>query len=537
MTTKKMRRVSMINLIVGYFIAGLFVLLIVLNKNTTTEVLVVEHNNTRVLHATQPVISDVVSYTAHESHTQYVDHAAINRTHVVKDKLHVDVIDHDLVYRENIAHRARHDHHVSDVSYESFDRKNINRRPIGGRRDRNEYQDVVIDHGLLDRRLRDNPISLIEDSDDDNNRDTRDIDIGNLVVDDDHQELALAHDLDFTGGFNNGGGSGELYAYNFPSQGVGAGVGTPGVGAAGGYAGIGAGIGQAVYQGRPVPALGGVGTPGAGSAASGMPGEGSGGLVNGAGSGAAAGLMTGRVMAALGLGQPGTGGTGGYDFDHLPQDGALHIMLHVDGSGSILNTRKQLEIMRNTLLKDRLLPYYNDDEQLYNRRVTIIDSSGERSLKFFTQATDKDNVLAIAFQDEAQPVYHLPNFNKRPESLYLNDLSKLKQSLDQHHGVYRGVLVQVDRGKTFARSFKEFMENSFHGKGYLVDDNLKKYHRDDNADDIRNGTGVVFSDEYHVSDTGSPEYYMNLLMNVSARVGLDLNSHGGGLIDGSHVSN
>ena len=48
MTTKKMRRVSMINLIVGYFIAGLFVLLIVLNKNTTTEVLVVEHNNTRV---------------------------------------------------------------------------------------------------------------------------------------------------------------------------------------------------------------------------------------------------------------------------------------------------------------------------------------------------------------------------------------------------------------------------------------------------------------------------------------------------------
>ena len=52
----------------------------------------------------------------------------------------------------------------------------------------------------------------------------------------------------------------EVYAYNFPSQGVGAGVGSPALGAAAGFAGLGAGIGQAVMDGQAVPALGGIGT-------------------------------------------------------------------------------------------------------------------------------------------------------------------------------------------------------------------------------------------------------------------------------------
>ena len=52
----------------------------------------------------------------------------------------------------------------------------------------------------------------------------------------------------------------QVYAYNFPSQGVGAGIGNPGVGAAAGFAGIGAGIGEAVLNGKTVPTLGGIGT-------------------------------------------------------------------------------------------------------------------------------------------------------------------------------------------------------------------------------------------------------------------------------------
>ena len=92
---------------------------------------------------------------------------------------------------------------------------------------------------------------------------------------------------------------------------------------------------------------------------------------------------------------------------------------------------------------------------MYNRRVTIIDDSGERSLRFFTQAAKKDNVLALAFQDEAAPDYHLPNFNKVPQDAYSSDLDKLKTGLNGYAGVYRGVMFQVDRGRTFSKSFKE----------------------------------------------------------------------------------
>lgn len=208
--------------------------------------------------------------------------------------------------------------------------------------------------------------------------------------------------------------------------------------------------------------------------------------------------------------------------------------MHVDGSGSILNTRKQLEIMKDTLLKDSLLPYYNNNEELYNKRVTIISNSGERTLKFFNEAAKKDNVLAIAFQDEAQPSYHLPNFNKKPEDHYLDDLNKLKSSLNGYGGVYRGVMFQVDRGKTFAKSFKEFVGNAFKGEGYLKSDNLKKYYRENNNNYIKNKQGIVFSDEYHVKDSGDPSYYLNLIFEASKKIGLDLNLHKGGLTDGKY---
>lgn len=551
MSNKKLKRVSLFNLMAGYLLTMVFVLLMLFNHKTDTQITTADHNTTNN-NKTIVVHEQNTTFTSSQIHTavrhvpvhgaMYVDKLTMSGQ-VVNDQV---VFDHDYnrgFTRDRIVpHDDRvlydlHDevdHHSGDYRYRHNKRKSssvthdTNHRMV-------DHDDV--DYGLLDRRLDEKKLTTR-----DHVKDKRghDFDVGNLVVDDqDDDDLLIDDELSFNKP-SQGAGSGEgLYAYNYPSMGVGAGVGSPGVGAVGGYAGVGAGMGQAVAQGVAVAALGGVGTPSAGAPASELTVSGVGGLVSGGGSGAAAGLLTGQVMTKLGVG-PGTGvgmGGAGYNYDHLPKDGALHIMLHVDGSGSILNTRKQLEVMKDTLLKDRLLPYYNNDESLYNRRVTIVDSSGERSLKFFAEAAAKDNVLAVAFQDEAQPVYHLPNFNKNPEKLYLDDLHELKQSLNHHDGVYRGVIIQVDRGKTFAKSFKEFVENSLQGKGYLVDDNLKRYHRDDNSDNIRNGTGVVFSDEYHASDAGDPDYYMNLLLNVSSRVGLDLQKHGGGLTDGTHTSN
>ena len=164
-----------------------------------------------------------------------------------------------------------------------------------------------------------------------------------------------------------------------------------------------------------------------------------------------------------------------------------------------------------------------------------MDGEGERTLKFFADATKKENVLALVFQDEAQPAYHLPNFNRKPEDHYMDDLKDLKEGLNGYGGLYRGIMFQVDRGKTFAKSFKEFVENAWRGDGYLsgAGENLKPYYWQENSDNIRNRDGIVFSDEYHVNSEGDPAYYMNLIMDASRKIGLDLKSYNGEKQDSS----
>jgi len=487
----------------------------------------------------------------------------------------------------------------------------VHRRDQPRTRIKEDVYDKDVDLGLLDRRIaeqdlfRDDTTEITKTPKKKFGLDKDGVNLANLTVannrGDDDAELGEV-DLNFDDNKNGtfGLNKGELFAYNFPSQGVGAGIGNSAVGAGSGAgAGLGAGIGEGVYNGETVPTLGGVGTynsvpmvePGTGTDADndgleveaelalgtdptksdsdgdgysdgeeiasytspsdpasnpGVPGSsapslgGVGGLISGAGSGVAAGLITGIVKPQLGVPgvAPGVGvGNGNYggkrNYD-LPQDGALHIMMHVDGSGSILNTRKQLEIMKNTLLKKELLPYYNNDENLYNKRVTIVDGNGERTLQFFAEAAKKDNVLALVFQDEAQPAYHLPNFNKKPEDHYMDDLSKLKNKLNGYGGLYRGIMFQVDRGKTFAKSFKEFVGNAFQGTGYLEKENLKKYYYQDNQSNIQNKNGIVFSDEYHAKDEGDPHYYMDLILNASKKIGIDLKATGAGLTDGKY---
>lgn len=118
----------------------------------------------------------------------------------------------------------------------------------------------------------------------------------------------------------------------------------------------------------------------------------------------------------------------------------------------------------------------------------------------------------------------------------MDDLKVLRQGLNGYGGLYRGIMFQVDRGKTFAKSFKEFVENAWRGDGYLsgAGQNLKPYYWQENSDHIRNRDGIVFSDEYHVNSEGDPAYYMNLIMDASRKIGLDLGRYGGGQEDGRY---
>jgi hypothetical protein len=644
MRNNKLRKLSIMALIAGYCLATGFITLIVLNHTPELELVEIASTSTPVV---EEVIDDKLLFVGHPMDDDFVDPKIIVGTEVVytdhltptttvvdrairhprlvdvRDGLNTVYVDSD---REFIVDGYTSNAYVDDI--DRLDRQNwsVNGETRhggnggnGGNGHRNQKTVVDTDPGLLDRRLAQLETDFREDNivevDDVSTRDKFGIDGENLTgltIDRGDGDLELGDITGALDGFGKGGTGfdrGDLYAYNYPSQGVGAGIGSGGVGATAGLgAGLGAGVGEAVLGGETVPTLGGVGTyssiqtvpPGTGTDADkdglsteteisigtdptksdsdgdgysdgaevtsytdpsnpssnpGVPGSaaspimgGVGGLVGGAGAGGAAGLVTGMVKKPLGTGvgagvgkgcaEHGVGCSGHHgkhaDYDHLPKDGALHIMMHVDGSGSILGTRKQLTIMKDTLLKDALLPYYDNNEDLYNRRVTIVDGNGERTLQFFTEASKKDNVLAVVFQDEAAPAYHLPTFNKKPQDHYSKDIGKLKASLNGYGGVYRGVMFQVDRGKTFAKSFKEFVESAWRGEGYLKTSNLKKYYRDNNTHHIKNKDGVVFSDEYHAADSGDPQYYLDLIFAASKKIGLDLDIYGAGITDGKY---
>tara|TARA_Y100000592_G_scaffold46816_1_gene74276 strand:+ start:20659 stop:22392 length:1734 start_codon:yes stop_codon:yes gene_type:complete len=574
MENQRLHRYSLINLIWGYFAAAVFILMMILSH--ASKEVEIQLGTGEEINEEQLVIDSHRVLEHNSTPHAFIYSDEVVRSSVIErgvDRVYVDrlqgreINDERIIYKDRDAVIGLHDDHLTvfngDSRIHSVDESLFSdglHTLKGANRSQGRHNEHI-DRGILDRRLRDLKDDGVDIKEDPYtaalkkdteiaslDRKERGLDLSKLSpITNSNEELGDVRGFttsltDNDKGYGVGKG-GELYAYNFPTQGVGAGIGSSSLGAgAGGGAGLGAAIGEGILNGEPVPTLGGVGD--GAKTLSGEPLEpaGVGGLVGGAGAGGAAGLTQGYVTAKLGLQRPlGMGGAGGYgigrghNYEHLPKNAALHIMMHVDGSGSILNTRKQLDIMKDTLLKDALLPYYNNDIDLYNSRVTIVDDSGERTLRFFNEASKKDNVLAVVFQDEAQPAYHLPNFNKSPEGDYLDDLNKLKSNLKNHKGLYRGIMFQVDRGKTFAKSFKEFVGNAFQGEGYLSNHNLKKYYWQENSSNIKNKEGVVFSDEYHAKDEGDPQYYLNLLFNASKKVGLDLQSKGAGLTDGKYI--
>ena len=316
------------SLVAGYTCSIVFIMMIIVSQpagkiNPTlddinhTDVKIIETNNTIIQE--RIVYKDRVQFPVNSISEHYVQ--PLRDTSVVRDFAHVD---------EKWSHDYRDNHRIDTHIGGDFnrDRLHVKSKVKRDRRIKDEVDTDVLyrddsDIGLLDRRLHEM---------DSTNHDKDSVDIGNLTPDSDNEG-----DIgDIGDDFKNKPGkapkvaSGELYAYAFPSNGVGAGVGSGALGAGGGLgAGLSAGVGQGVMNGETVPTLGGVGSYA--PTGSGAPGSGTGGLTNGAGAGAAAGLMTGKVIAALGIAAPGVGG-GVYNYDHLPKDGALHIMMHVDGS-------------------------------------------------------------------------------------------------------------------------------------------------------------------------------------------------------------
>ena len=193
------------------------------------------------------------------------------------------------------------------------------------------------------------------------------------------------------------------------------------------------------------------------------------------------------------------------------------INIFFDDSGSMSSTLVPLNKMRSDLLRECLLPFYNNNVTLYNERVTIRNEDDERAIRWIsTQPTDPSyNVVNLAFADESN-IYEAesPSTNGWVDGTLTGntDIALLRTNLEaaSTSKSHRGIIFQVDTigsgGTEEYPQYQAFMDALFNGKNPHV--------------------GVAgLSDKSEVScvqDTiagSTPEYYLNLIVTAMNNLG------------------
>ena len=195
------------------------------------------------------------------------------------------------------------------------------------------------------------------------------------------------------------------------------------------------------------------------------------------------------------------------------------INIFFDSSGSMNTTLTPLNTMRTTLLQNCLLPFYNNDVNLYNQRVTITSVSNERAINWLaTQPSDPTyNVVNLAFADESNTYEaESPTVSGWTNGSVAgnSDIALLRTNLDNATTPtsHRGVLFQVDTlsgGNDAYPQYQAFVTALFNGTGYYA------------------GTAGL-SDKSEVSvnvDTiagSTPQYYLNQIVNAMNNLGYNI---------------
>ncbi|WP_037319449.1 hypothetical protein [Salegentibacter sp. Hel_I_6] len=210
-----------------------------------------------------------------------------------------------------------------------------------------------------------------------------------------------------------------------------------------------------------------------------------------------------------------------WDYSSLSININTHIYIYFDSSGSMNTTLAPLQEMRDTILKDALLPLYENDEAAYNEKVTVISNSSERTfqyLNFTNNQPPEGNVISLVFQDEAhnQGNYHglggQWTINDPRTNNYNTDLSQFRSRLNSFpSNYYRGVLFQVatpDAGGQHT-NFKPLMQAVENGDGQYS-----------GVNGLSDRNEVAFN--YDVTPGAGTAYYKDLIVTTLRNMGFNL---------------
>lgn len=201
-------------------------------------------------------------------------------------------------------------------------------------------------------------------------------------------------------------------------------------------------------------------------------------------------------------------------------DENTQINIFVDTSGSMPTTVTRLNTMRDTLLKDCLIQFYNGNETLYNNNVRVINFSDERTfintvLGRLGTNSGVTRVINIVFQDEADNRYHIgtndpfdPFAARRTD--YNADITSFRNTLNTvTPNYYTGIVFTVLTNGNGFLTWRGFIDSVKNGTGnYAVPFGLS-----DKLDYIQ-------FDEALASET--PQYYLNLITGTLNNLGYNI---------------
>jgi hypothetical protein len=192
------------------------------------------------------------------------------------------------------------------------------------------------------------------------------------------------------------------------------------------------------------------------------------------------------------------------------------INIFFDSSGSMDDTLPPLQTMRTTILKNCLLPFYNNNSSKYDSLVTITSIANERTFNWLTTTSGStanvSKVINLVFTDENSPYnagIENTTFNSGTRSgTYNTDIAALRNVLDSapNSGYYRAIIFRVQG----FNQFKDFLSAVFNGTNAYSGTN-----------GLSDKTNVV-SWVQDVTAASTAQYYTNQIITAINTLGYNL---------------
>jgi hypothetical protein len=186
-------------------------------------------------------------------------------------------------------------------------------------------------------------------------------------------------------------------------------------------------------------------------------------------------------------------------------------------------TLTALNSMRNTILQNCLLPFYDNNLTRYQAYVRVRNfsekpSSTERTFSILNttgSTSTVTKVINLVFQDEASSAYYPSNTSfsstATRTTTYNTDMNALRTTLNNlpNGGYYRGVIFRVNTGPNSFPAFRQFL--------IAVGDGLDNYSGPNGLSDKPEISYVL-----DVIQGSTAQYYSNLIITALNTLGYKL---------------